>query len=162
MTNTQDHIQFFLPARYFSRSPNPSTGMRRQTCKDVLFRAFGMGHHASASLMNKRPYGFTILCRPEQFARFIVHRNDIGECINGIKDLEPKIVAAHDDNYGYIAEETGVGRHVVELVLKAAMGSGVKLGIKRSDVDVTGKDTNHWRDFQTRRPYQNKHGQAST
>lgn len=58
----------------------------------VLHRAFGMTFAESAGLMDHYPRGFEIECRPSQFARFIVLRCEANEGINGVRDLEPRIV----------------------------------------------------------------------
>jgi hypothetical protein len=80
--------------------------MRAETCQKVLKRAFNMSFSESRMLMAKNSYnGFQIVCRPSQFARFIVYRFDTDECINGIKDLAPELftpTTVYDDVAGVI------------------------------------------------------------
>ena len=87
-----DRIQFFLPRVYFQANTGSRNGMQRATCISVLSKAFGPPESSWASIMQDYPEGFIIRCRPSQFARFIVFRHEAGECINGIKDLNPHIL----------------------------------------------------------------------
>lgn len=91
-----EKLVFHLAPRYFTKNTT-SNGMKRETCIKILLASFGTGSRANgtsswATLMNRYPDGFQIVCRPDQFARFIVLRYEAGECINGIKDLSPKLV----------------------------------------------------------------------
>jgi len=97
--------------------------MRRATCIEVLQKAFNMSPSESGGLMHSRSEGFEIICRPSQFARFIIYRHEAGECINGIRDLQPELVEA-DDRYTAIANSTGVHRAAVKLVLQAVNWQG--------------------------------------
>ncbi len=92
MTASKDRVTFYLPHRYFNGNGGPSnTGMRRDTCVHVLHSAFGLvpGEGGWGGAISAHPEGFHIVCRPSQFARFIVYCHEAGECINGIRDLDP-------------------------------------------------------------------------
>ncbi len=69
-------------------------------------------------------YGFNgvfIVCRPSQFSRYLVGRNDAG-LTNGFKELEPKLIEDHkpapayDDTLGHIAKIAGISRESVKKV----------------------------------------------
>ena len=119
MSASKDKVRFFLPHRYFqTHFPLSGNGMRRDICKNILFRAFGMGREESEARMHRFPDGFWIECRPSQFARFIVYRHEDGQCINGIKDLKPEIVGPLTLPEK-IARRTGVDEHHVRRVMAA-------------------------------------------
>ncbi len=116
MAMSRDRVEFYLPSTYFGYA---QTGMSKATCKEVLLLAFGMCGQQSSSLMSQFPTGFHIRCRPSQFARFIVYRHKMGNCINGIKDLAPDLVKPqYRDFYALVAEEVGAPRHTVSRVLE--------------------------------------------
>lgn len=120
MAMSKDRVRFFLPHRYFQEGHSiPTNNMRGSICRDILFRAFGIPCSESAKLMRRWPNGFYITCRPSQFARFIVFRHEDGNCINGIKDLEPEIIKAELDYYDHIVSLTGVRRSDVKNVIAA-------------------------------------------
>lgn len=119
MVKSKDRVRFFLPGKYFQRHSTGTSSMERSVCKGILKRAFGLSSNDSHHLMQEWPEGFWITCRPSQFARFIVYRNDHGACINGIKDLRPKLVPEEPDVYSQLAETTGVCRQDVKAVLMA-------------------------------------------
>ncbi len=118
MAMSKDKIQFYLPYRYYQATRGPgSNGMSRCTCKRVLRQSFDMDDQECERLMQNNSAGFGILCRPSQFARFIVHRYEADECINGIKDLRPEIVYAVDV-YQDAAHKVGISRATVLSVLR--------------------------------------------
>ena len=79
----------------------------------------------SEGMMQQHPSGFSIICRPSQFARFVVYRYEADECINGMKDLRPVIVDAHEfDPQQEVADSVGVSKAVVMRVLAAVGFSG--------------------------------------
>lgn len=118
MAMSKDRVRFYLAARYF-QSHRTSNGMTRDTCIRLLFKAFGMTSSQSLERMSRFHNGFWIKCRPSQFARFIVYRHQDGDCINGIRDLQPQLVEPVDV-YAQIANETGVTHDTVRRVLRAA------------------------------------------
>jgi hypothetical protein len=89
MKPTADNIDFVLPPRYF-QPHSTANGMERCKCLKVLKECFGLFDGTWETLMqNNSGTGFHIVCRPDQFARFIIRRHQIGNCINGIRDLDP-------------------------------------------------------------------------
>lgn len=125
MAMSKDRVRFFLHHRYFQEGHHTSVnGMRGDVCRDILSRAFGISKTAGAALMQRHRNGFYIICRPSQFARFIVFRHEDGECINGIKDLEPEIIREEPDCFTHISEVTGVNRHDVIKVINVFGYSG--------------------------------------
>ncbi len=93
MTMSTDRVRFILPNRYFQVGKlKRQNGFNRCTMQNVLYKAFGLTLEESGGLMDHYPHGFEIECRPSQFARFIILRYQMNEGINGIRDLEPKIV----------------------------------------------------------------------
>ena len=127
MTMSKDRVRFFLGERYFrhqARRCANSSAMSRPTCQGILQDAFGIPPAISAGLMGKHPHGFHVICRPSQFARFIVLRCEADECINGVKDLSPELLdereAARQLYYDVVADETGVDADCVAQVLMHA------------------------------------------
>ncbi len=92
MTMSKDRVRFTLPQRYFQGASRRPNGFNRITMLGILRGAFSMTHAESVGLMDHYPNGFEIECRPSQFGRFIVLRHDANEGINGVRDLEPRIV----------------------------------------------------------------------
>lgn len=130
---SSDRFKFYLPQRYFQSTRCPSSnGMFRETCQRILKKAFSMSTSESANLMEHNPLGFTILCRPSQFARFIFFRAEADECINGIKDLRLERLVDYKDRdpYDEIADAAATDRGTVRRVL-AAVGYGVNEGSPR-------------------------------
>lgn len=64
--------------------------------------------------------GIIIVCRPSQFARFIVLRHDHGGVINGIRDLYPELLPL--DGYNPIDESAYVAETQVRRVLRESAG----------------------------------------
>lgn len=123
MTMSKDRVEFWLAERYFQNysTKHNNGGMERETCQRVLERAFNMSTQESSYLMNGFPHGFTIRCRPSQFARFIVYRHELGQCINGIKDLNPKLMVPEELNlYERVSRDTGELLGRVNRILEAA------------------------------------------
>lgn len=119
-----EKVVFRLAPRYFTKHYS-SNGMRRETCIKILLACFGMpfGTGSWASLMTQHSEGFQIVCRPDQFARFIVLRYQADECINGVKDLSPRIVDAEEEFfYDKVADQFKgrVARECVYDILSAA------------------------------------------
>ncbi len=138
MAMSKDRVRFFLPHRYFQNSArNGNNRMSRDTCKDVLCKAFGMSRSESDHMMRWHPEGFTILCRPSQFGRFIVYRYDTNECINGVKDLQPEVIPK-PDVYDDVSRITGVERDSVKRVATALGYSCRSPGIS-SQIDVSNR-----------------------
>ncbi len=136
-----DRIKFHLAPRYYKACHSTPNGMERIKCMQVLQRAFGLTHKRSADLMDHNgSYGFGITCRPEQFARFIVVLHEIGNCINGIRDLEPRYVpqCEQHDIYSHIADILCISRYNVERVA-LALGHATPPAL-RDHVDISDND----------------------
>lgn len=116
----KDKVTFLLPSRYYylHGSSQSSGGMRREDAYEVLWRAFGLPKNECKHLMRDKPHHISFTCRLDQFAKFIIYRNEFGNCINGVKDLQPKL-AKLPDRYGRIEQMTGVPRRDVKLVMNA-------------------------------------------
>ena len=119
---SKDRIKFFLGKKYFQQYKT-ANGMTKSSCVDVLLKAFNMHPEESREIMASGPEGFTILCRPSQFARFIVYRCDTLECINGVRDLKPQLVDAMT-HIKDISDDAGVSISLVTRVLNALEGGG--------------------------------------
>lgn len=120
MTTSKDRVQFFLPHRYFVEGPASINHMSRDDCKRVLGKAFSLGLDEGDRLMDENPNGFTIVCRPSQFARFIIFRYMYGNCINGVRDLEPELQPKDNfDPYARAARELHMEQSCVRRVAEA-------------------------------------------
>ena len=90
MSMSNDRIRFEFTPRHWK------TPALRKASQKVLQQAFDISYQESNNLIVKNPCGFTIICRPSQFGRFIVFRNN--ECggkegfTNEIKSLEPVLI----------------------------------------------------------------------
>ncbi len=107
--------------------------MRRETCATILASIFGFLHKSTSGesdqttsalrhwdiFLDANPEGFHILCRPSQFARFIIRRHEAGECINGIRDLAPTLLSEWNDPSYEISRRIGVNLETVRAVLRA-------------------------------------------
>jgi len=105
MAMSKDRVKFFLPSMYFQNHHTPR-GMHKDICASILSRAFGMHESVWRAKMLEFPEGISIVCRPSQFARFIVYRIVEGECVNGVKDLKCSIVVPSNP-YQIVADEAG-------------------------------------------------------
>lgn len=114
---SEDHVKFFLPSKYFQRQ-RTSNGMSRGTCEAILKKAFGLYDSDLDRLMRGHTEGFTIVCRPSQFARFIVYRADANECINGVKDLKPELFKPRN-LYTELSEQFSVSECTVKGLARA-------------------------------------------
>ena len=93
MTKGQEYVKFHLPLRYF-QSVTCTNGMSRDSCLRVLCEAFDIDRNRALDTLdrNRDSGGFDVICTAEQFARFIIWRHQLGNCINGIRDLAPTFV----------------------------------------------------------------------
>ena len=117
MTTSKDRIKFYLPARYFTTNFT-ANGMNEKKCRSILRKAFRLSCDASARLMDSNPGGFWIVCTPSQFAHFIVYRNEDGECVNGIRDLEPTLFR-QVSFYERLARQFCIGEDTVKGLARA-------------------------------------------
>ena len=111
---TQELFKFFLPHRYFQCRSNGS-GMSRDNCQKVLNKAFNMTYNKSGCMMDNNPNGFSIICRPEQFARFIIHRRYSDCQVNGVRDLNLEQIEKFDI-YEHWSECIGEHRALIKKI----------------------------------------------
>ncbi len=107
-TTADDRVKFYLGGQYLAE------GRTFKKIQGILWSAFGLCAADTHSWMVKRSFsqpsyaqqGKWILCRPDQFARFLIHRNDQG-IQNGFKDLQPKLgpVEPEKDVYGRVSRK---------------------------------------------------------
>lgn len=135
--NSQERVSFFLAGRYFTEH-NSQSGMCGKTCMYILERAFGMNASESLNFMKRNRNGFEIICRPDQFARFIILRSKHGNCINGIKDLDPKLFIPYQsmDIYEYLACKTCSNMPSFQIKKLTA-----ELGLSRKDLQELVENT---------------------
>ena len=129
MSMSHDRVKFFLPSRNFNGRQG---GFSKGTMKRVLWKAFGMSERTSDGLMCENFQGFWIICRPSQFARFIIYRAETGEGINGIKDLQPELFVPEPkrDAYDLLSEAAGLGSQGFRMA-KSVAGA---LGLTEDDI----------------------------
>ncbi len=77
---SRDRVRFFLHYRYYDDRINV-----------VMYKAFGMDFDEVQKLRAGNAGGFWIICRPSQFARFLIYRDAAG-IANGFKDLNAALV----------------------------------------------------------------------
>lgn len=77
---SRDRVSFFLHYRYYGS----------EMC-DVMQRAFGIDLATFQELRGVNEGGFWILCRPSQFTRFMIYRDEAG-VVNGFKDLNAVLI----------------------------------------------------------------------
>jgi hypothetical protein len=131
-----DRVKFYLGGQYLSGS---TFGL----VQSILWKAFGLKPYETNSWEVTPSYsqssyqctGKWVICRPDQFARFLIHRDDNG-IPNGFKDLKSKLVKAQPkkDCYRLVSEICGRDGK------GPANASGVKrvcdaLGLSKEDVD---------------------------
>jgi hypothetical protein len=109
---SHDRVKFFIGKQYFG----PKLG-------EVLSQAFGYPESNKGSWTNRmRDYseGFYLVCRPSQFARFMILRDAAG-LVNGFKDLHAELFVPQPpkDIYTRIADATEVDRDSVKRVMLA-------------------------------------------
>lgn len=109
MAMSKDRVRFFIRENYYGNK-----------LQKIFQQAFDMPYDETASLMRSERWrcGFWIVCRPSQFARFMIFRNEVG-LQNGFKDLKPELISDIGDVYTQIADCTKVDRCDVKRVLTA-------------------------------------------
>lgn len=128
MAMSKDRVRFHLAPRYFTSSPHSTNGMEQETCVRLLKDAFNVPEDLSRRTMCAHSQGFNIICRPSQFARFIVFRHEYGECINGVRDLDPKIVQLYPDHLADLADRSvGFSREDVARLFQHASKLGFQI-----------------------------------
>ena len=81
-----ERVHFYLNAKYFEHDMLSS----------VLFKAFGIQLYTYHRI-DRQGSGVNIVCRPAQFARFLIYRNEAG-IKNGFMDLEVVLKKVEDDD----------------------------------------------------------------
>lgn len=113
-TMSKDHVRFFVGKRYF-RTTDEVTRLYT-----VLQKAFDISKTQSSDLILKNEEGFFVVCRPSQFARFMIYRDQEG-IPNGFQDLRVELLKTDEcDEYQDIANAAEVSRTVALRVLRAA------------------------------------------
>ena len=79
---TEDHVSFYIGSRYYSNYE------QKKKLGPVLREALDMTDREAASYM--QDYGFWVVCRASQFAKFMVYRDRVG-ITNGFIDLRVQI-----------------------------------------------------------------------
>ena len=138
MQQSKDRVKFFVGNKYLQISK----------FYDVLGRAFGLDEQTARKLANLQTTGchdkwyggFWIVCRPDQFARFMIYRND-AEITNGFMDLKAELIEPADA-IDALARKASVSRTVIEKVLAALNITPEEVcdGANReaSEIDVSG------------------------
>ncbi len=107
-TNTMSHdrIRFFI-----SSSSYYNTQRQRDCLRSVLEKAFDMSPCLSEKYMAQNYGGFFVVCRPSQFARFMIFRDAAG-LKNGFIDLQANLYVPEPpkDIYTILAEKAGITR----------------------------------------------------
>lgn len=139
MAVSKDRVQFHLAMRYF-QPHQTSNGMQRSTCIAILVECFGHTADYWQRMIHHKSEGFDIVCRPSQFARFIILRHEKGDCINGIRDLAPKLQQPLTlyDRIGAIADCSA------DTAKRVMLAAGYSSGGQMLDtpVDVSGNFNN--------------------
>lgn len=106
MTMSKDRVRFFIGEKYFGHK-----------LIKVLQQSFNISKGESSHLMQEP--GFWVFCRPSQFARFMIYRNEAG-IQNGFMDLRAELVTPEKpDAYMELADITGISREDVKKVVHA-------------------------------------------
>ena len=107
--------------RFYIGSNYTLSSTRRERMADVMAKAFGMAVGDALYSMDggHDNYGVWITCRPSQFARFMIYRNDAG-IQNGFKDLKAELVEVREiDPYEVLADLARVSRGEVKAVVQS-------------------------------------------
>ncbi|MCP4647186.1 MAG: hypothetical protein GY852_05525, partial [bacterium] len=111
MAMSRDRIKFTV-----------STGGDRgfKATHEALMAAFNMDEKEANNAINQYR---TIICRPSQFARFIVFRYRAGMCINGIKNLDPMLfMPTQQEKEPVTVEITGATKAMLKRALEKLLG----------------------------------------
>lgn len=129
---SHDRVRFFLNECYYN------TGCKKDAMRNILKRAFDLGQGHSPAYMAGSYGGFYIICRPSQFARFMIYRNEAGQK-NGFMDLQAKLYQPKPPRSPFddLAEKTGVKIGDVMAVAGALNLSGcdVESALRAEDCD---------------------------
>lgn len=125
-----NRVRFFISYKY----------LQNKAIYPVMRQSLGLDDSVARELYRQQANGFWVICREEQFARFMIYRNNAG-IQNGFMDLKADIVPACGDIYERIASAAGVDRGVVKKVLLALNYSRAtveeRLEMRTAEVDVS-------------------------
>ena len=133
MYRYEERVRFWLGSRYFQGVTDYDRLI------DVLDKSFGQEFPFPRDVIKGE--GFWVICRPDQFARFMIFRNAAG-ITNGFMDLKAELLQPEKDLYTRISDNTGVPRRQVKKVLLSLDYSGVSVAdqveARQREVDVSG------------------------
>lgn len=126
MAMSKDRVQFSLGYRYFQNSK----------IFTVLLQAFGIPQNSVPVPEEDR--SLLITCRPSQFARFMIYRNEAG-LQNGFKDLHVELIEEPEipDAYETLADRASMSRDDVKMVVQILGFNAEWLGRR-----LTGQSSN--------------------
>jgi len=118
---SRDRVVFYLPSKYYQRDmTNRSNGMSLDGMSNVFAKSFGIEVGEAMEILtdSQNREGLGIICRPSQFARFIVNRAELKMGVNGIQDLRPKLMMEDEiDPIACASAELELHRNDVQAVL---------------------------------------------
>jgi len=82
MSMSKDRVQFQLKGSLLSGIQDP---------EELLRTTLGLDDQEICMVLNAHIEGITIECRPSQFARFLIRRNDL-DGKNDFKSLKPRLI----------------------------------------------------------------------
>lgn len=136
-TNTMsyDRVRFFIGNGYCKDQ------YQRDSLRDVLKKSFDLGEGRSSQYMSGNYGGFYIICRPSQFARFMIFRNAAG-IRNGFMDLQAKLYVPEPklSPIEALAEKAGVNCNTAANVASALGldGNDIKLAMETKGACADG------------------------
>jgi hypothetical protein len=130
-----DRVRFFVGHKY----------LHHNRFYPVLEEAFGLAESVARELYQRNAAldGFWIICREDQFTRFMIYRNSAG-IQNGFMDLKAEIIPASGDVYQRIARKAGVSAEAAKSVLsvlnydRATVDERLTMGSAEVDVSDNG------------------------
>ena len=87
MSMSKDRVEIFLGSQYIRGGSNRGEDGYRKLAE----ACFGLSPSQFDQMSQANPDGFTIICRPSQFARFLIMRNEMG-LTNDFKGLKPRLI----------------------------------------------------------------------
>ena len=89
MAMSRDRVRFTIQPRHFC-----GTSRDQGLFRDILYDVFGIDRAVTFSRMEEE---VTIVCRPSQFARFLIARNIAG-LRNGFQELKPEMFILEEES----------------------------------------------------------------
>lgn len=118
-TVTAQLVRFFMAPRYFDGVSSQGMNAHRyqQVCREAFGNATGEVFIAAS---REHRQGFHVILPAELFARFIVARSQLGQCVNGVKDLNPEFINPPQKKSirGEVSRSSGVDGEVVARVIQ--------------------------------------------